>query len=84
MSDLDNPASGIYAHTPPKGGGDWHDLVTHLRAVAERASAFGAKFGGSAAGMLLGLTHDLAKASCKGTGQPRSSTSARRMCRIKR
>lgn len=57
-----SPRPPLAAHTP-NCNGDWHELVTHLRAVAELAARFGAKFGAADAAHLLGLTHDLAKAN---------------------
>jgi CRISPR-associated endonuclease/helicase Cas3 len=48
------------AHTP-NWAGQHHDLVLHLRAVAELAADFGAAFGARDAAYLLGLWHDIGK-----------------------
>lgn len=40
---------------------DWHTLVAHLRATAERAHDFAEPFGAGALGYAAGLLHDLGK-----------------------
>jgi len=52
----------LFAHTPNEEG-EWHDLRDHLRGVAERAKAFGAKFGAADWAELAGWWHDLGKAN---------------------
>jgi CRISPR-associated endonuclease/helicase Cas3 len=52
--------SKFYAHTPVEGG-DWHDLVSHLRQTAERARKNAEKFGAGELAYLAGLWHDLGK-----------------------
>lgn len=52
----------LYAHTPRKGGTEWHGLNAHLQSVAHMAERFADKFGCPAIGHALGLSHDLAKA----------------------
>lgn len=53
-----------YAHSTPNADcSDWQDLREHLEAVAERASALGAKFGAGKAAALAGWMHDLGKYS---------------------
>lgn len=72
------------AHTPGTGSEEWHDLTSHLRAVAAAARAHASKFGVPNLGYLAGLLHDLGKfadafqdylweafiASRQGTSQP--------------
>lgn len=49
-----------YAHTPVNG--QWHDLLDHLKSVAELAAEFGKPFGAEDVCRVLGLAHDLGKA----------------------
>lgn len=50
------------AHTPPKGGTEWHDLDDHLREVARLAADFATPFGGQDLAWWAGIYHDLGKA----------------------
>lgn len=52
-----------WAHVKSAGGNDWepHDLETHLREVARRASESSSAFAPSEWGQLAGLWHDLGK-----------------------
>lgn len=50
------------AHTPGPGG-NWHDLVEHLSAVAANAKGIGDKFGAGPFCELLGWLHDIGKSS---------------------
>jgi CRISPR-associated endonuclease/helicase Cas3 len=50
----------IYAHTP-NDAGNWDGLNKHLLEVADRARAFGSKWGGGDLACWLGLWHDLGK-----------------------
>lgn len=52
---------GFYAHTPVDGGGDWHDLVSHLHQTAEKAHKNALKFGAGELAYLAGLWHDIGK-----------------------
>lgn len=52
--------SGVFAHSC-NFEGDRHALVSHLRAVAQRAKEFGRSFGGSDPGYYTGLWHDIGK-----------------------
>lgn len=52
----------LFAHAA-KGQDRWHRLVDHLRAVAESAENFAEAFGGGSWGYLVGLWHDVGKAS---------------------
>ncbi len=61
MSSDPGEDNDFFAHTPGPSG--WHDLSGHLRAVGSSSSTLASKFGGSEAGLVLGLTHDLAKAA---------------------
>ncbi len=49
-----------YAHTPNHAG-QWHDLVAHLRAVADHPARFAEPFGAAEVARHLGLWHDLGK-----------------------
>ena len=49
-----------FAHSPNDRKG-WHDLVSHLRKVAERAADFARPFGGEELAYWTGLWHDLGK-----------------------
>lgn len=53
----------LYAHTPSPDSDQFHLLVCHLRAVAEKAAEFASKFDAALIGRVLGLAHDLGKAS---------------------
>lgn len=50
----------FYAHSE-NGAGIKHDLVTHLKRVADLAAAFAGKFGAAEFGYWAGLWHDLGK-----------------------
>jgi CRISPR-associated endonuclease Cas3-HD len=50
-----------FAHTPPHGGGGWHDLAGHLRSTAKLARERGEKFKAGDVAALAGLWHDLGK-----------------------
>ena len=50
-----------YAHTR-NNDGKWHDLLVHLRDVAELAATFATPFGASEAASRLGWWHDAGKA----------------------
>ncbi|MGQ0680418.1 MAG: CRISPR-associated helicase Cas3' [Actinomycetota bacterium] len=52
----------LYAHTPNKSG-QWHLLVDHLRATAERAESFGAVFEAGEVARTVGWLHDVGKCS---------------------
>ena len=52
----------LYAHTP-NAAGDWHSLEDHLHDVAALAAGFAAQFGAADMARLVGLWHDLGKAS---------------------
>lgn len=52
---------GIYAHTPPPGKTNWHDLGDHLREVAQCAHEFAQGFDAQNVAYLAGLWHDLGK-----------------------
>lgn len=52
----------LWAHTPGKSSGEWHDLHRHLLDVAAAAERSAAKFGVGDFGRALGLSHDAAKA----------------------
>ena len=54
--------ASFVAHTPQRGG-DWHDLPSHLVAVAELAGRFGERFGAGPWAYAAGLWHDLGKFS---------------------
>jgi CRISPR-associated endonuclease/helicase Cas3 len=49
-----------YAHTP-NSQGQWHELTSHLRAVADKARSFAEPFGGTNLAYYAGLWHDLGK-----------------------
>lgn len=49
-----------YAHSS-NAAGQRHDLVDHLRVVAEQAAAFAAPFGAGDLARWAGLWHDLGK-----------------------
>lgn len=51
------------AHTPPKGGTEWHYLEHHLPEVAHGAAGFAARFEAAAIAWWIGLLHDIAKCS---------------------
>lgn len=51
----------FYAHTPVDGGGDWHDLVSHLKQTAILARENASKFGAGELAWFAGLWHDLGK-----------------------
>ncbi|MBB6441928.1 CRISPR-associated helicase Cas3' [Phycisphaera mikurensis] len=53
----------FYAHTHPAGREHWEPLATHLREVADAASAFGEAFGCGPLAHALGRWHDLGKAT---------------------
>ncbi len=59
---MDVPPDRLVAHTPPEGGGDWHYLDDHSRAVADMAASFAEPFGGLDVARWLGLLHDAGKA----------------------
>ena len=50
----------FFAHSE-NGAGQKHDLVAHLKSVAELASRFAGKFGAAEFGYWAGLWHDLEK-----------------------
>ncbi len=50
----------FYAHTPV-GGGNWHNLVTHLKQTSTIAESSAKKFGAGELARLAGLWHDLGK-----------------------
>lgn len=50
----------FYAHTPV-GGGDWHDLLSHLGRTASLARKNATKFGAGDLAHLAGLWHDIGK-----------------------
>lgn len=52
----------MVAHTPPPGSENWHDLVDHLTAVAQRARGLASEFGAGSLAYLAGLWHDIGKA----------------------
>lgn len=54
-------AEEFYAHTPPKGGGDWHKLIPHSTGVAEQARAFAGDTIIRDLAYWAGLLHDLGK-----------------------
>lgn len=49
------------AHSPRPGEATWHDLMEHLREVADLAARFAAPFGGESAASLVGWWHDAGK-----------------------
>lgn len=54
----------IYAHTPPKDSPHhWHLLKDHIIETAKAASSFARPFGAENAAFVLGIFHDLGKAS---------------------
>lgn len=55
----DHPGTPV-AHTPNEKG-QWHDLMEHLRGVAERAKKFGDKFGAGDWAEAAGWWHDVGK-----------------------
>ncbi len=56
----------LYAHTRPgRPPEEWEPLAEHLAAVAERAAAFADLFGAGEMGRILGLLHDVGKASAR-------------------
>lgn len=54
-------AEEFYAHTPPKGGGDWHKLIPHSTEVADQAYAFCGDTIIADLAYWAGLLHDLGK-----------------------
>ena len=54
-------AEEFYAHTPPKGGGDWHKLIPHSTGVADQAYAFCGDTLIADLAYWAGLLHDLGK-----------------------
>lgn len=52
----------LYAHTPNEKG-EWHDLDSHLKEVAELAEKFAGKFGAGELANWIGLWHDLGKSN---------------------
>lgn len=52
--------TSYFAHSENSSGVK-HDLITHLRRVAELAGGFAAKFSASSFGYYAGLWHDLGK-----------------------
>ena len=52
----------LYAHTPDQQG-RWHLLEDHLQAVALLSRRFADHFGAGELGRVIGLIHDLGKAS---------------------
>ncbi|MEW6635679.1 MAG: CRISPR-associated helicase Cas3' [Actinomycetota bacterium] len=50
----------FFAHTPVRGG-DWHDLISHLKRTADLARKNGTKFGAGELAHLAGLWHDIGK-----------------------
>src|SRR5947207_903923 len=59
---MDIPGA-VYAHTPPPHDPErWHDLKTHLLAVANAAAGFAARFEAEELAFAAGLAHDAAKA----------------------
>jgi CRISPR-associated endonuclease/helicase Cas3 len=58
--DIEQETAMYYAHSRNENG-QRHDLVAHLRAVAERASGFAEGFGGAELAHRLGMWHDLGK-----------------------
>lgn len=58
LSPLDE--NTYYAHTPGVTG-EWHKLVEHLRAVAERAKSFAEPFGAGELAYWVGVLHDIGK-----------------------
>jgi CRISPR-associated endonuclease/helicase Cas3 len=50
----------VYAHSP-NNVGQSHDLIAHLKSVAEKAAEFAGKFGAADFGYWAGLWHDLGK-----------------------
>ena len=57
MHDAEHHAD-IWAHTPPKGGGEPHLLCDHLRETADMAGEFATKFGAGDLGRAAGLLHE--------------------------
>ena len=55
-------AMPLYAHTPNEEG-QWHELMDHLRGVAEGAKRFGDEFAAGDWAELAGWWHDLGKSS---------------------
>jgi len=55
-----NPS--LYAHTP-NDEGIWHDLLDHLKNVANLTEEFAAVFGESSLGFVIGLLHDVGKSN---------------------
>ena len=50
----------VYAHSL-NSAGQPHDLIEHLKSVAERAAEYAGKFGAADFGYWAGLWHDLGK-----------------------
>lgn len=66
----------FWAHTPRKGSDEPHRLKDHLLAVAGLAREFGSRFEAGDLAYLLGLFHDLGKASPEFQGYLREAYAA--------
>ncbi|QYK56555.1 MAG: CRISPR-associated endonuclease Cas3'' [Fimbriimonadaceae bacterium] len=62
VSDSISSTEELFAHTPGLRKTEWHGLVEHSKAVAERAAGFASRFGGGPVAWRLGWWHDAAKA----------------------
>lgn len=81
----------LYAHTRPRRPPEeWEPLAEHLAAVAERAAAFAEPFGADQPARLVGLLHDVGKASSRfqaylhgaAASTDHSTAGARLACRL--